>query len=277
MVPSPRARSPPLSAPSYPRIQDPARTSQCTSMPSKPSLVRPGVSPIEFYHDPAHRCSPQSWATIAATAAYPSISHRGDDSVDPPSSLYSSSSISNPAELAVECPDSSNGRTPHVSRLLHVPGVLAWVVGGAAFLGFVGMSLGQTVRRRTHTCLPESELNIQCARRVGAAGAAVLSLPLYATYLSVSRALARRAPHPLVRRWPLSSACLLQVCKTLLFVSYGAASGAAGWAILRATWSRGCDMSDIARAAGIGALGWFLLSLVCVVCENVPVGLSVAE
>ncbi|EPS93595.1 hypothetical protein FOMPIDRAFT_1055832 [Fomitopsis schrenkii] len=201
------------------------------------------------------------------------------------SAASSTSSLSNPALLAVEHPAASTGNSNHTTVFQDVARVLrvVWLGGGATLLGFVGHSVGWVV---LHLASSSTGPDVGCIAGIGTAGAAALSAPSVAFYLAATSLLRNQ------RRTPTASAqCSPNACRrahaghhrarrgvgrrcafVVVFVLYGAASGALGSAIL----SSKCETHAL-FAASVGATGWFLLALVCVVCENILRELSALQ
>lgn len=106
----------------------------------------------------------------------------------------STSSISNPALLAIERPTSPTRETPTgwevVKALLRTVYATAWLCGGAALLGLVGHSVGWVV---LHTAFANSDTDastqpdVACVVRPGVFGAVVLSVPSVVAYLAILR------------------------------------------------------------------------------------------
>ena len=106
----------------------------------------------------------------------------------------STSSISNPALLAIERPTSPTRETPTgwevVKALLRTVYATAWLCGGAALLGLVGHSVGWVVLHNafaTSDADASTRTDVACAVRPGVFGAVVLSVPSVIAYLAVLR------------------------------------------------------------------------------------------
>lgn len=202
-----------------------------------------------------------------------------------PSPASSTSSISNPALLAIELPLLSTRDTSTVWEavqvLLRIVHATGWVCGGAATLGLVGHSVGWVV---LHSVSTNSDTNLNtdvvCVVGPGVIGTVALSVPSVVAYLGILRARAQtRTPGSLFALESESGGartnrkagryCLLGV----VLVVYGAGSGALGWAIVI---SRQCTISA-QFAVSVGAAGCFFLALACAACDSLLCEMSALE
>ena len=193
-----------------------------------------------------------------------------------PSPASSTSSIGNPALLAIEHPLSSTRGTitawEAVQALLRTVHATGWVCGGAAIRGLVGHSVGWVV---LHSAFANSDTNLNtdvvCVVGPGVIGTVALSVPSAVAYLGILRGRGQtRTPgssfalesEPGEARTSRKAGryCSLGVA----LVVYGAGSGALGWAIVA---SRQCAISA-QFAASVGAAGCFFLALACAACDS---------
>ena len=195
----------------------------------------------------------------------------------------STSSISNPALLAIERPTSPTRETPTgwevVKALLRTVYATAWLCSGAALLGLVGHSVGWVVLHNafaTSDADASTRTDVACAVRPGVFGAVVLSVPSVIAYLAVLRrgqpqtraqgvlfppdagSGEARTNRSVARRTARYTAF------GLVLVLYGALSGALGSVIV----TSGCTIS-VRFAASVGAAGWSLLALTYAMCDSI--------
>ena len=193
-----------------------------------------------------------------------------------PSPASSTSSMSNPAVLAIELPLSSTRDISTVWEvvqvLLRIVHATGWVCGFAATLGLVGHSVGWVV---LHSAFANSDTNLNtdvvCVVGPGVIGTVALSVPSAVAYLGILRGRGQtRTPgssfalesEPGEARTSRKAGryCSLGVA----LVVYGAGSGALGWAIVA---SRQCTVSA-QFAVSVGAAGCFFLVLACAACDS---------
>lgn len=208
---------------------------------------------------------------------------RGEDEqlMAPHSPTSSTSSISNPALLGVQSPGVPTGNHPtgfqDIAPVLRLAlCATMWLGGGATLLGLVGHSVGWVILQRAGA---SASPDVACIADIGTAGATILTAPAVAIYLAATSLLRSRgwttggaqfSPYVSGRYHQDRGRAGRYHAFVVVFVLYGAVSGALGSAMLEAR----CE-TRASVAASVGAMGWFVLALVCVMFENISRELSV--
>lgn len=133
-------------------------------------------------------------------------------------------------------------------RLLVVIVAITEAAGKGAFIGFVALTLGQTI---LHAARPQDMGYVAEAHstmQVGAVGGAVLSIVFFAVTIGIFSFGAGQN----------SGGAMVPI-----FTVFGAASGPLGVAILKHYKRAGeqAEMLDVLHAARAGGFGWFLLGV----------------